>query len=634
MNDRNAVRKSLTLGLLCVAALAPLVEFAAEAQSPDLNGDSIIQHLNQTIAWYGHITSEDQSGTFPQNVVLQDNVRQSSAQAVQKAFAFAQAEAALLVKQKTKANAAPGKRDASTANLAQVADQANQRIAKLQSQIDDLNQQIAKTSKRKQLATLNSQKAALAADLDFARMTQASLKEMLSFSNTTESAGGLVGQINLLASSANISAALANNFPAASTRPAASNVSAFHPETAGIFGLLSNTFSLLRIRSDIGSLISDTGNLHTATLALAAPLRAKTKSLVLQSDALARATAGETDPVKLNAARQELQSMTAQFKALSGPTLYLIEQGIALHNTANGLAQWNDVIGSQLHTSLGYLAFRLGTVLAAIALLLIISEVVRRATFRYIHETRRRRQIVLMRRVIVASVTTLIAVLASVSGIGSFATMAGFVTAGLAVALQNIILSVVAYFFLIGRYGLRTGDHVTVTNLTGKVIEVGLVRFYLMELAGTGSDMHATGRVAVFSNSVIFQPAALIKQAPGTEYAWHSVSVTLAGDPVLEDVRKRVTGAVDEVYTKYRRAIEQQQEIFEKTANIQLANLAPVSRARYTDQGVEVLVRYPVELSEMSEVDEEVILAVMHETQKAPALQLAAGGFPKVITAT
>jgi len=35
-------------------------------------------------------------------------------------------------------------------------------------------------------------------------------------------------------------------------------------------------------------------------------------------------------------------------------------------------------------------------------------------------------------------------------------------TAGVAVALQSVILSVAAYFFLIGRYGVKVGDRVTI----------------------------------------------------------------------------------------------------------------------------------------------------------------------------
>ncbi len=614
------------------AAVSAGILFGAPAQAPDLTGQRVIQHLNETIAWYGRVTTANQSGILPQNTVLQDSVRQSSASVVKTAFAFANAEAALLGKQKPTSTASPGGNDVSGVNLAQVAERSRSRIANLQSSIDDINQQLAKTRKRKQMETLNSQKAALAADLDFAKISQASLKEMLSFTSDTGVGSGLAGQISLLASSPAVSAALNNApqpAPASAPRPIPA---AFHAETAGIFSLLSNSFSVTRTQSEIRSLIGTTEKLTTETDSLSNPLRARARALVLQSDSLASAVAGETDPDKINAARQQLQALTSKFKSSIAPTLSLAEQGIALRNTSNSLAQADSVLREQLHTVLGYLAFRLGTVIAAIAVIWFVSEIVRRGTFRYIKETRRRRQIVLMRRVVFGALTTLIVLLASVNGFGSFATMAGFITAGLAVALQNVILSVVAYFFLIGRYGLRTGDRVTVTNVPGQVIEVGLVRFYLMELAGTGADLHSTGRVAVFSNSVIFQPAALIKQAPGTEYTWHSVSTTFTDDVVLEEARRRVSGAVLAVYTKYSQTIQNQQEAFERTANIQLTNPEPVSRARYTDQGVEVLVRYPVELTQMSEVDEEVILAVMHETQKEPALKLSSGGFPKVLT--
>jgi hypothetical protein len=61
------------------------------------------------------------------------------------------------------------------------------------------------------------------------------------------------------------------------------------------------------------------------------------------------------------------------------------------------------------------------------------------------------------------------------------------------------------------------------------VFEVGLVRFYRMELAGSGIEMNPTGRVAVFSNAVLFQAGTpLYKQMPGTGYAWHELIVKLS----------------------------------------------------------------------------------------------------------
>jgi hypothetical protein len=60
------------------------------------------------------------------------------------------------------------------------------------------------------------------------------------------------------------------------------------------------------------------------------------------------------------------------------------------------------------------------------------------------------------------------------------------------------------------------------------VIDIGLVRLYLAELADSGGKWHPTGRIVVYSNSVLFQPSALFKQMPETDYVWHTVRLVLA----------------------------------------------------------------------------------------------------------
>src|SRR5437868_8075817 len=145
-------------------------------------------------------------------------------------------------------------------------------------------------------------------------------------------------------------------------------------------------------------------------------------------------------------------------------------------------------------------------------------EIWRRTTFRYIHDVRRRYQFLLLRRVVMWVAIILIIVLAFATQLGSAVTFAGLITAGVAVALQNVIVSVVAYFFLIGKYGIRVGDRVQIGDVTGEVVDIGLVRMHIMELGGAG-DMQPTGRVVAFSNSIVFQPTAgVFKQIPGTSF--------------------------------------------------------------------------------------------------------------------
>jgi hypothetical protein len=150
-----------------------------------------------------------------------------------------------------------------------------------------------------------------------------------------------------------------------------------------------------------------------------------------------------------------------------------------------------------------------------------------------------------------------------VSEFSSLATFAGFITAGMAVALQTVILSVAAYFFLIGRYGVKVGDRVTVSGVTGDVINIGLVRLHLMELAGTGLGLYPTGRIVVFSNSVLFQAAPFFEQIPGTAYAWHEAAVTLGAGANYAVAEKKFLDAVNSIYAQYRESIARQHDFLE-----------------------------------------------------------------------
>lgn len=95
--------------------------------------------------------------------------------------------------------------------------------------------------------------------------------------------------------------------------------------------------------------------------------------------------------------------------------------------------------------------------------------------------------------------------------------------------------------------------HRTVAGFTGDVVDVGLVRFYMMELTGTGTELHPTGRVAVFANSVLFQAGTpLYKQMPGTEYAWHELTVKLKLDTDYRPATDAILNAVTSVYDGYR----------------------------------------------------------------------------------
>jgi small-conductance mechanosensitive channel len=236
-----------------------------------------------------------------------------------------------------------------------------------------------------------------------------------------------------------------------------------------------------------------------------------------------------------------------------------------------------------------------------------------------------------MRRFVVGFLMGIVIILGFVSEFSSLATFAGFVTAGIAVGLQAVLLSIAAYFFLIGRYGIRVGERVSVAGVTGDVVEIGLVRLYLMELAISGADYYPTGRVVVFSNAVFFQAGIpFYKQLPGTEYTWHEVSIALGPTTHYKEIQEKLLNAVNSVYATYREDIERQHAEVERRIDIFMKAPAPEAQLRFTDTGLEFRVRYPVELRQASTIDDEVTRKVLEVVNNDPELKATADGTPKI----
>jgi small-conductance mechanosensitive channel len=161
-------------------------------------------------------------------------------------------------------------------------------------------------------------------------------------------------------------------------------------------------------------------------------------------------------------------------------------------------------------------------------------------------------------------------------------------------------------------------------------VDIGLVRIYLMEMTGAGSELHATGRIVVFSNSVLFQPSALFKQMPGADYVWHSVQLTLAPDSDYHLAEDRLNKAVNAIYQDYRESIERQHAALERSVDIEVAQPKPQTRMRFGNTGLEFTVHYPAELDRATEIDDRVVKALYDALAEEPHLTLASAGAPKL----
>jgi small-conductance mechanosensitive channel len=278
-------------------------------------------------------------------------------------------------------------------------------------------------------------------------------------------------------------------------------------------------------------------------------------------------------------------------------------------------------VDSQYQAELKGLLVRLVGLALIVGVLLGVSELWRRATFRYITDVRRRYQFLLIRRIVLWSLIAIVIATAFASELGAVTTFAGLLTAGIAVALQNVILSIAGYFFLIGRYGVRVGDRVNINGVTGDVVDIGLVRLQVMEVT-TGLSPRPTGRVVAFSNAVVFQAGSgMFKQIPGTNFVWHEITLTLDAKGNYQQVEKKMMEAVNKVFAAYRDRMEMQRQNVERSLNSTLDSFTPESRLHLTQTALEVVIRYPVELGNAGEIDDRMTRAILDAIESDPKLR-------------
>jgi small-conductance mechanosensitive channel len=599
-----------------------------------LDGSATLHHLNQIINWYRHSATGLSIGQ-PSDAIYQDNAQGLGAQAVRLAFQSAKAESTLIAAQQ-KVNGANQASSETTQqqNLAQMQAKTSAQIDQLQSQIENVNGQIAKAPPARR-NNLISQRDALQGQLELQKAVLDAVQKMAAFvENNGEIAGGFEGGLNQLARSVpEVLGSVAN--PQKPATPATPTPATAKPSLANSGGLISEAITLYDYMSaerQIDGLVEETVYTRNVADRLRTPLRDALRATIQLSQKLGNQPAA--DPQQLQEERQGFQELTDRFKQLTGVLLPLSQEIVVLDDSKTNFAEWRDSISRESKHVLRSVLVRVFGIILALAVILILSEVWRRVTFRYVSEPRRRRQFLVMRRVVIGFLFVVVLVLGFVSEFSSLATFAGFITAGIAVGLQAVLLSVAAYFFIIGRYGIRVGDRITVAGITGDVVDIGLVRLYLMELAGTGLDFYPTGRIAVISNAVLFQTGTpLFKQIPGTEYAWHEVVVMIAPDGNHKEAQQKLVAVVNAVYSPYREEIERQHADIERRVDIQVEMPRPEARLQFADAGLELLVRYPVEIRKAPDIDEEMTRKVLDLIETDAELKAAVSGSPKIRSA-
>ncbi len=603
---------------------------------------AIVRHLNAVLRFYHLADASIQKVGEPSDLIYRDQAATLATQIAGFAFQSAQVEAALLTANSSASQATPGAQTQAQ-KLQATRDSVAQRIVALKAQDEALEKQLS-TARTRDIPALQQQRERVQGELELQTAMRDAIGKITGMSGISGETG-FAAQIGQLERSA---PGLATGKPA-TVSPTLDSLSA--ARTAGVTSQAEVLFSLLGTRQSIEGLIDQAKDLHQQAFDLHTPLINTLRKTVAQGETLAQQAAAPsistqgtkmppgTTPKATTAqnaqtlavTRKNFDDLTAKFKAISAASVPLSQEMMAIEQGQASLQAWRRAVNEEYISILRSLLLRVAGIALALLTIFILGEVWRRATTKYVHDIRRRRQLLVVRRLGIGFLSGLVMIFGLVTQFSSLATFAGFIVAGLAVGLQTILLSVVAYFFIIGRYGVKVGDRITIAGVTGDVAEVGLVRFYVHELAGSGTDLYPSGRVAVFSNAVLFQAATpLYKQLPGTEYLWHELTVKLAPDADYRPAVQALLKSVQNVYDEYRPQIERQHRQLESWMDSSLATPTIQSNLQLVDGGLQFWARFPVLIRHTTATDDRMTESLLQTIASDPKIKAAVGAPPVI----
>jgi len=176
-------------------------------------------------------------------------------------------------------------------------------------------------------------------------------------------------------------------------------------------------------------------------------------------------------------------------------------------------------------------------------------------------------------------------------GLHDVATFLAVLSAGIAIALRDILSNIAGWIFILWVRPLSVGDRIQMGNHRGDVIDTGIFHVKLMEIGNWVSGDQSTGRIISIPNSRIFT-TELANYSRGFQYIWNEIPVMVTFESNWQEAKKILL----EIARKYTEDLsgEAEKRVLEASKRFMIfySKLTPTVYTSVADSGVLLTIRY------------------------------------------
>jgi len=207
-------------------------------------------------------------------------------------------------------------------------------------------------------------------------------------------------------------------------------------------------------------------------------------------------------------------------------------------------------------------------------------------------------------------------------GLRSLGTFLGLLSAGVAIALKDVVASLAGWVFILWRRPFQLGDRIQIGTRAGDVVDLRPFQFTLLEIGNWVDADQSTGRIVHVPNFLVFSEP-LFNFTAQFEFIWNEIPVLVTFESDWKAAKEILQKILDERVGETVKEAERAMRTASKKFFIHFSKLTPKVYTSVGDSGVLLTLRFICRARQRRGATEEVWEAVLDAFGSASDIDLA-----------
>ena len=198
----------------------------------------------------------------------------------------------------------------------------------------------------------------------------------------------------------------------------------------------------------------------------------------------------------------------------------------------------------------------------------------------------------------------------------NFAIAIGIISAGIAFALQEVLLSIAGWIAIFISNIYKPGDRIEMNGIKGDVIDIGVSRTTLMEIGEWVNSDNYSGRIVQVSNAFVFK-GPVRNYSTDFPFVWDEINLPFKYGTDIQLVNQVILGCARNLLEEYANYAKTYWKQMVRKYMIEDAHVEPTLTCTLTDNCIEFNLRYVVDYKKRRITKDKLYAAIYDAIQQS-----------------